>query len=692
MQKSAKWKYSIQSVPAHSFGFNSSALGNKDDKVEKLVPMQTQLPGEFNGPTDKGVHWGLQKATRLPSRVGFVLDFYMKSKDLPNPTSNSVPTPSTSPTTAVATHSLDFKWQEHKELFRLPAPTTSGPVNFDNKDVFAGGDFSVQNNLFYLFNKSYLLLEINRNQSDGDYFFILITSDDSPKFFKVTITGGYFSHPSFPIEGSIELLSTYNGDSDEEAGSMPIGLKWLRGDNNNHLRLQVRNVMSSIIIENNVTDTPWVISSPVFQAAPVTATTFSTLPDRTIDARGVGKSHIMTMGGSMKIFGGNVACGVSYTHLNCHCKGEIDLDKIQVLGARLGDIGTRFSSFGDAAAMPKILLTEHPPMSGKEKFYYNSSTIIKDADGGMADLRAGSNPRRDADTGGTGSLTHPMELCVTDNDNIAGSFTTLESKITLIAGEVELNDNPGPPFVTSTMDIGKCMSPVLMFARQTADLDVPPSTFTSTDISEIVEDIDLTWQAEEYHSANGSGSMTINIIQDKFESSSITKARTEVINSIGKARYVNIELSLQCKPAAMGGGSDLNEGGPQFFQGIAMNPQVIERAGERHLKFDLVDYWTVLEHNIIINSPYFDGAIDTDVIDHLMRTSGFVPANILTHSGSTDALAVSFSFHKPLEKFDDKTPIAEAIKKYAKRYSKFAFFDKFGKFRYNQIPSVLYGY
>jgi len=694
LQQSAKWQYVPVGVSAGNFGFNNSALANDDKQVSKIVPTQIQVQGRSNGPTGKGVHWGLQKTSRLPDRVGFYLDIYLNKK-LDNPTSSSAPAPA-----GGGTHPLNFKWPQHKFLFG--GVPQSG---FNVDDVYSGYAQTPENNLFYLYNKSYILIELFRNSNKGDYFFLLITTNDSPKFFKVNSTGGSLSNPS-SLTGSIDLISQYELPGDSES-SLPIGYRLLNG-NDRHLRLQFRNILGNIIIENNVFDTPWVIPVSVFKAPSnqqLSQASGSVQQNRTIDARGAGKSHILTLGGAMRIFGGNISCGISYTHLNVFSKGSLDLDEIRVFGNR-SNFGTYFTSFAKGNDIPKELMTKAPTglggagpltLSPKESYYYNSATLITDNDG-TADLRnsASGSFRRDVDTSGSGQLVTESVLRAVDTTNsttiTAGTgqatLMSLETSIELEAGVVRTSYTPSGYFAQVlanpiAFNMGYTLTPVLMYCRQNAEIKNVSVGNNPIDISSIVEDIDLTWQSEEYHTVNGSGSMTLQVYRTPSDSPATSAAKQAVLSSIGKSRYVSIDLELSC--------TDFNEGGSRFFTGIALNPQLNEMSGQRHLKFDLVDFWTILDNSLIINSPYFDGAIDTDVIDFLMKNAGF-PSTGISFPGppSTDALGISFSFNEPLEKFDDKTQVSEAVKKYAKRYSKFAKFNRNGVFEYQQLPAVLF--
>jgi len=680
LASSAQWEYKLLGVPTHTFGLHGGDIDVTQDKSVKLVPFQVQKQGFNNGPSGRGVHWGLKKTINIPKRVGFFIDIYL-NKDIDNPTSN---TSGLSDDPTSPTHPMNFNDPDLHFAFS-PDSVSYGPLF--NKDAIYNGDtsYGVESNSFYLYNKSYVMIEIRGNRSKGDWFFILITSDSFPRCYRVRGTGGEWRSGSF--EGDIQLLGEYKPRGAENSES-PVGLNLLRG-NKNHLRLQIRNVMNHIIIDNNVFNDPWILSADVF------------VPEDSSDAltnRTRGKTHFMTTGGLLRVYGGNISCGVSYTHLNYFKKGYLDLADFEVRGNRSAPnlMGTHFTSFeGEAHDMPIPLITDSSKTIGASSipktdlFYYNSARVIQGATAKYdkvilyrEDVVTGGNGKSNNNPGCYSLIRAKDKVTVTDG----GKFTELDTKILLRAGKIwayEKKIDEGQSF-----DLGYVLPPVLQFVRQRVESVDRAVIFGTTDISDLVESIDMTWQGEDYHSVSASGSMTFNIMLPSVNA----VARNSLLSSIGKARYVEIDLVLS--------NSEFNEGGSRFFTGIMFNPTILEEAGKRSLKYEIKDYWTILEDSLMINSPYFDGAIDVYVIEWLMRHVGFKSTMITTHvdpdpaapaiAPSRSALGVSFSFNQPLEKLADYSAISEAIKKYSKRFSKAAFFDKYGVFRYIPLPSALF--
>lgn len=666
-QKGAKWGYRLIPSTIHSFGMTKSSLTVSDQKVNKLVPVQTQLQSSDNGPTGIGVHWCLQKRVNLPYGLGFYLDFYI-NKDI-DPLTNDA---------GIITNVAGTPKYKDVEFF-YPAMqkflTSSGSpaTGIDNNDIFNGprADGDV-NSSFYLLNKSYIIIQIYGNHETGNLFFIVITSDSHPKFFQVKVDGSDAS--GVYNSGSVKLLSEYNPNSGD-ASMMPSGLRLLRGDSG-HLMLQIRQIMNHIIIENNVFDAPWVINMDVYKpTAFVSGVTTSTpgIPSP-------GTLTVNQIGGVLNIFGGNISCGVSYTHLNYYDDVVVNLDETKVWGSGRS-FWTKMSSSG-AANMDSRLKTG-------DKYFPNGAMTITDADG-MHDL----TNRPDQYFGGfNGEVTVRSQLIVTDNKTNSGSSTKLNTSIKLVAGIAQTK----LPSIASdaSFSYGRCITPVLQFCRQVAPKDSRAITTNTIDINDLVETIEITKEAEDYHSVSVSGSMLINVIYPGINPA----ARQDIIDSIGRARYLSIEAShFGCAASELQthrtggphtGRVNTGSGGDRtLFTGIAFNPSITEEAGKRYIKFELKDYWVILESKLILNSPFFDGAIDTDVIEYLLDYTGFKDKSGV-HGGSRDSFPISFSFNELKSKFKDKQPVADAIKETAKKYTKYAFFNNNGLFCYQKISDIL---
>lgn len=657
--RGAKWGYKLLNIPIHSFALSTrvgeNGLTKSDDKVAKLVPWQTQLQGNKNGPTEIGVHWGLEKLINIPYGLGFYIDFYV-NKDIDPPTNdekllNEEKTDYVNP---------PFFFPDFETAFKA----SGSESGWENTDIFTGDTADDKNSAFYFINKSYIVVQITGNSSIGNCFFLVITSEGHPKLFQV-----YKGNST----KKVVLLSEYNPNSGDSP-AVDSGLKMLKGDQG-FLRIQVRQIGRHIIIENNVFEEPWVIALPSYKNNPVKENE-NISSDTSSKIKNSGNIQINQIGGSLRVFGGNISCGVSFCHLNYYDRISVSLKDQKIFGKNRSFYSKL--SYSGANGM-------HPDLKTSNKFYPNIAQEIIDDDG-LADLSLRPGSRF---YGFGASLDFKSKIQIEDVSSSSDKYSVLSTNISLLAGRASIISGE------DIFDYGYCITPVLQYCRQYS----PPLRLSvktnSIKIEDIVESIEITREAEDYHAVSASGSMSINIMHPSVNSA----ARSAIIDSIGKARYVSIDaghfgatqnvFGAYRGSQAPGGNIYTGNGGDKrIFTGIAFNPTITEEAGKRFIKMELKDFWTIFESKLIINSPYFDGALDTDVIDYMLEYTGFKDKSGV-HFGSRDAMPISFSFNSPNAKFDDRKPVSDAIKEIARKYSKYAFFNAQGRFCYKPIPANL---
>ena len=453
-------------------------------------------------------------------------------------------------------------------------------------------------------------------------------------------------------------------------------MKLLRGDQG-HLRLQIRQIGKHIIIENNVFTEPWVIALPSYTNNPINQTNTAELQNNPSNpVASAGDVKVSQIGGSLMIFGGNLSCGINFCHLNYYQNSIVNLKDQKAYGENRS-FESRLSLSG-SAGVPSSVLADG-------RFYPNIAQLITDDDGAVnLSLRPGIGF---SDFGG--EIIASSQLIINTSSVTSGKFSILDTAISLIAGKASCTNGE------DRFDYGYCITPVLQYCRQYSPRLKRFVTSSPINIRDIIETIEITREAEDYHSVSSSGSITINIIHPSVNA----EARSAIINSIGKARYISIDAShFNCgkntfdayrTAQAPGGKVNVGSGGDRrLFTGIAFNPSITDEPGKKYLKFELKDFWTILESKIILNSPYFDGVIDTHVVDFLLKYTGFKDVSGI-HGNSRDAMGISFSFNEPNAKFQDKKTISDAIKELARKYSKYAFFNASGRFCYQPFPTNL---
>jgi hypothetical protein len=651
-----KWEYRFVKIPTEQKYKDSVNIENinvlptsteneerDENSAFKLVPTQIQLQGPENGPTGIGVHWALEKIVPIPDRIGFYLDFYInKDADKLNK-----PPPSNS--------QQQFSVGLFNRMFTESFPQSG----YKNESIYSGSK-KWSGNFFNFIGHSYLM--INIVGSFANNYILVIRDDANPRLYQYYRYNehilGERVEANEKTVGEIRLIGEYNPPSGGSSG-ITIGEKMLAGLKGN-LKLLVRNFYGNIVIENNVFETPWIIKvNPV--------------------SKNDGEVRIPHVGGRLQVFGGNLPCGVSYCPVSYEDTGNIILEPHQVFGPNRV-MGTFFDNYS-SKYIPEIMKTGN-------RYYPNSARLIKDRRG-TTELGWRDPPSRtDVLTSGTGYIDRNCEptklIAVDDVGTREDNFSVLNTKIEIHSGDVYARFGQKKYFYKN------CVTPILQFARQISDKSVYYTKREPIDIGPLIESIEITKSAEEFNSISVSGSINVNVHSPSIDED----ARRKVLQSIGKARYLDISARFICNEADDHGNNIFEEESPFFgygklFTGIAFNPVLQEEAGRRFVKFDLKDYWTILESKLILNSPFFDGAIDTSVVKYLLDYTGLLDENYSLHTGSRDIMPISFDFANPLSKFEDQSNVADNIKTLAKKYTKYAFFDANGVLRYNRSPEFV---
>ena len=711
----AKWQYVRKSVPRHDTGLTGSSIDlEDDDKTSLLVPHQVQKQGNTNGPTGIGVHWGISKFTKLPNRQGFYLTFFL-DKTLDSIT-NSELDPTEMP--PITDHSGVYKDYFSTEP---PSNSNSGIKNnidkkIDNNDIFFVSEEDNQTdetNFFNLLNTSYLLIAIERDSSVGDAYYILIRADDSPKCWNINTT-----------ERKITFLGEFSGVN---------GSYLLTAGGVNELKMRFRNFSNHMIIDTNLNIGSWVITKQPYKSRGETGS---------FGADEEARLNLLTLGGGIKVFGGNLTAGVHYSDLNFVKEDSLDIVPFTVLG-KDREIGATFATFG-ASEMPSELRTKTNTFEQDKNsdFYFVSAGKLKNIDKESSSSRRGSlnkiitlqevdlSERIDVKLGRYGSYSKPDAI----NLNISNNVSDEKMHKLIILNEnidndndEEADDDDDSPFAKNVLsnvittsvsteikmkagnvfyiynaeilgerlsfafDAGPTMSPVLYYLRRFSPLkDFDRGDFKKIDVTNIVTNLSISWEAEDIHAISQNGNITFNIYRPKDNRES-NEAAQEIIDSIGKNRYVRIRAKLSNSELNKSTFPESSSLSYTLFTGIMTNAQLDEQPGSRLISFELKDYWTILKSNIIMNSPYFDGALDTTVIDYMLSHTGIDTddKSKVFLTPSRDVLPISFSFDDPIAKYEDKRSIDEIIKELAKKYHKVAFFDEFGRFQYVPVEPFI---
>jgi len=518
------------------------------------------------------------------------------------------------------------------------------PKSFDFQNKVENTGF---NDIFDIANSTYLVVEVQHDEVNDDHYYLVISTKFPPRFYRANadVDG---------VTREVSLLSEYTSLSSESL------LKGVDG----YLRLTFMNVQSNLVIFNNINNSPWVISQPVSNKSQDNTTGVdneSTLPGQNDFIQ------YMTIGGNLRIYGGNLSCGISYNYLSYESRGSVRTsnfsatgeDRTMLSALRLLDVDTNKLPL----AVTVKGVDEYGRSTGRVAFK-NTADLATDDYGDIDGEQRGDNF-----IGFTVSDDQKSKLLATTHKiTTSRKYTSLSfSRVALTAGRVSLSGEFG------YIEMGYVKTPVLqMLVQNFPKIDETPTIIG--DIDATILSVDDTWEAEGYHAVKHYGSLTAWMWGENRDG--------RLANMVGN---VFVKLSAESCPETGGGGT--------LLTGMLGNPSVTEKAGVREVTYEIKDYWKILEDSIILNSPFFDGAIDDSVIKYFLNTVGFSDTFALFPDGqSTDVFGISYGHDAPLTKFKDNMTVAEVIKKTAKKYSKFAMFNRQGSFVYRKVPALFIGH
>ena len=155
----------------------------------------------------------------------------------------------------------------------------------------------------------------------------------------------------------------------------------------------------------------------------------------------------------------------------------------------------------------------------------------------------------------------------------------------------------------------------------------------------------------------------------------------------------------------------------KLFTGLCHGGVINYQYGKTIMSCKIVDYTSVLESQLFINSPFFDGMKDISVIDQILKMAGFRYKGVFDPGRLVNALNDSpdvdnnttynhidgriFKFQKyalpsgynrlnqPMFKFDMGTNFLDGIREITKKSTKVFFFDQMGIAHYESIADLI---
>ncbi len=260
------------------------------------------------------------------------------------------------------------------------------------------------------------------------------------------------------------------------------------------------------------------------------------------------------------------------------------------------------------------------------------------------------------------------------------------------------------------------------------------------DVSDLIASINDSWNAEGFTTINHEMEVEAYIplgIPVGGDPAQQSQAKRPDLHALGqkllklndKAFYVTVsywwEAGVGRRDAI---GNTLSRSGPPEssdlliqMTGVAYGATLERSVNKIFMKFAVKDYMSVLQKQLIFNSPFFDAVADTDAVYELMKmahfddddrkTSGidrrplgylqkvieesdFIGDGKFTYNGETSRsrrfdLPGSFAdLANPAVRFQNGETFESAIKKIAQYASKLVYFDRWGVLRYENIPAI----
>lgn len=117
-----------------------------------------------------------------------------------------------------------------------------------------------------------------------------------------------------------------------------------------------------------------------------------------------------------------------------------------------------------------------------------------------------------------------------------------------------------------------------------------------------------------------------------------------------------------------------------FFTGVTLDVSVSEIAGKETINVHCEDYMRILEDNVIINSPFYDGQEWFDSIKDIAIRGGIQVFKDESNSSlETYFLPSGYSFQEPKMKFSSTQTLKDCITDITKLCEKVVYFNNFGE-------------
>ena len=126
------------------------------------------------------------------------------------------------------------------------------------------------------------------------------------------------------------------------------------------------------------------------------------------------------------------------------------------------------------------------------------------------------------------------------------------------------------------------------------------------------------------------------------------------------------------------------------FTGVITGVSTSQRAGMETVSIRAEDYFHILQHTPIINSPFYDGMVAYYAIKDMAERASL---NGFTNNWKSEKqyfLPAGYSFSKPQVRYSSTQTLFDCMMDIIKRFEAFLYFDEDGKLVINKLPGGLF--
>jgi len=662
----ARWKYGYEP------NFRSTYVGNDFESFAKLytdIPNQTLRQVSAMGCKGKGVHWRLQKTTSLFAGQDFFIDFYKKA--LASDTNKIQLQPEEqyfSENIDPIYHALDIRnnltytmsdtgktYRENNGVTRSKTGTPIAQVVKSSQD-------------FDLTNQAYYIIELGVGNYKYRYF-IILTERNNPTLIMVK-------------EGVSFVLSIFKEFNSAQLFSLT------------QFRMIVRNHLGFLVIQfvgpgGELSAFEWVIA----RTDEIVSEKKDPQGNKQLEQK---ETPLIVPQGNIAIWGGNLLtsfcfCPLTYTtHLNINFPTD----------ARyffFNDV--KSSGFGMYLSTAETIFHNNQNTNTKRQFIYSCDASV------ISDYKNTEEP--------IAFKLFPYTL--RDHRSAAEYHSQIEVTPKLMGENDEKQSYSADLFMqtgnfkfVNGWELQSCINPILTTLRVVSN-ESKASLWPSNekDISNNVMSVDDSWSAQDENTVEHTATLQLWVNRG-------VKNANYIRNLKNKAFYIIINVEYDFSDCFSKGNYTRLPGKYRLFTGIAYGGDIAFEHGKYIMNVTAYDYSRVLQDQILLNSPFFDGFYDVSAVLELLQMSSFKtvsrtnrdPGYLVKqfsdncyNGGQTILYAtdpsgrwiqygkysISDAYNKlqnPFFKFKDGTKFWEAIKQIAVQAGRVVFFDHHGIMHY----------